>query len=320
MSGVLLFVAVIIVLLIIYVGPVLFAAAIIFGSLWAVGRWLDQTNVEREQRRRRRLEEEKERPQREWQRQYQVYVESEMLKGATREEAEATARGFLGPSPDEIAEEKRRAKERLKEERAREAAEQRARKEEERRKKAEAEHNQMVLEDRAELDAQRLKREAKRRAAEERGAAELAEEARAKLAEQANAPVEPEYDEEAVAISALLLQVPDRFHDLVVLLLSKDGRRVEYATDDTWIRFIVGTKPYAVLHFDRDGALSTGGNLLTVRVNPDLSDYLQSQHTGIVSGDHTDDGGSWVVVNLDGDLPEKLLSTLCNMSYDLACR
>ena len=328
-----------------FFGPFILAAFIIFGLLWAIGRWLDQMSFDRQQERKRKLQEARERPQREWERQYDVYVESEMLKGATREEAQATARSFLGDSPDEIAEAKRHEQEELrrlqKEESERRRQEKRELQEaaryleEERLRKAEeARHNKEVLQERAKLDSERLEREAREREEElqrqelvsgeacEKSAerVERTAEAREQLAAQANAPVEPERDVVAEATEAFLELVPGRFRSLVDLLLSKKDGRVEYATDDAWVRFVVGAKPYAVLHFDREGEPTTGGNLLTVRVNPDLSDYLQSQHTGIVSGNHTDDGDSWVIVNLDGDLPEKLLQTLCNMSYEAACR
>ncbi|MBQ6395763.1 MAG: hypothetical protein IJH87_05410, partial [Atopobiaceae bacterium] len=123
--------------------PVLLCIGAFAGGVWLYRFVKTNAPIWEEERRRKRELAEEERfraAEEKWEKNYEVYVESELLKGATQEEAEAFAKQMLGASPAEI--------------RAKEQAEARRREEEQRI----SDHNKEVLEARARLDEEHRQR------------------------------------------------------------------------------------------------------------------------------------------------------------------
>ena len=60
-----------------------------------------------------------------------------------------------------------------------------------------------------------------------------------------------------------------------------------------------------------------GRHLLSLKCASDRILELRAEHPCAVLPGYYSDGRTWVSVDLDSDLPEKLVLDLCDMSYDL---
>lgn len=60
-----------------------------------------------------------------------------------------------------------------------------------------------------------------------------------------------------------------------------------------------------------------GRHLLSLKCDPDRILELRAEHPGAVLPGYYSDGRTWVSVDLDADLSEKLMLDLCDMGYDL---
>ena len=279
--------------------------------------------------------------QREWQEKVDVYIESEMLKGASRTEATKTAHELAGPSP---AERKARIAAKRKERLEREAAE-RARKEEKERLRREAkartqaerkkiQHDLEVLEKRAQLDRERQLEEAER----------AEREARRKARKQMNTPTKrilQKYATDsdsagwkaapAAAGQTNSSQEPAsnfpvaEYAWLDAFLQGERDVQCDALPGNEWWRYSVGGEVFAVLHIPASSHAVSGDEdfvdeahpLLTVRCKPDLGEYLQSEYTGILPAEYAE-GNTWVVINLDGSVTKDLIRVLSAASYGMA--
>lgn len=55
----------------------------------------------------------------------------------------------------------------------------------------------------------------------------------------------------------------------------------------------------------------------SLKCDPDRILELRAEHPGAMLPGYYSDGRTWVSVDLDADLSEKLMLDLCDMSYDL---
>ncbi|MBQ6395272.1 MAG: hypothetical protein IJH87_02875, partial [Atopobiaceae bacterium] len=242
-----------------------------------------------------------------WEKNYEVYVESELLKGATQEEAEAFAKQMLGASPAEI--------------RAKEQAEARRREEEQRI----SDHNKEVLEARARLDE-----EHRQRRLDEAYAAGQAEAERFVYGDDGttgNRSTGGGVDYARVSDSDSWASENSgptgRFAWLDDYLIDAPSATRDGLPGAQWWRYSTEGQVYAVLYIsdpEDDGVANDSANtrnLLTVRCDPSLMEYLRTSYTGLISSEFID-GRNWVVIDLDGDATDALVRVLCDRSCELA--
>ncbi len=60
-----------------------------------------------------------------------------------------------------------------------------------------------------------------------------------------------------------------------------------------------------------------GRHLLSLKCDPDRILELRAEHPEAVLPGYYSDGRTWISIDLDADLSEKLVLDLCDMSYDL---
>lgn len=269
---------------------------------------------EEERRRKRELAEEQRfrAAEEKWEESYKVYVESEVLKGATQEEAEAFAKSMLGESPAEI--------------RAKERAEARRREEEQRI----SDHNKEILAARAKLDAEQRQRRIDEAYAAGHAEAEsfvYGSGSTASSASSSSWGSTSGSDYARVSGSdgwnAENSGPTGRFAWLDEYLIDAPSGTRDALPGNQWWRYSTEGQVYAVLFIsdpDEDGVADDAANtrnLLTVRCEPSLMDYLHSAYTGLISSDLID-GCNWVVIDLDGDATDALVRVLCDRSCELA--
>ena len=102
-------------------------------------------------------------------------------------------------------------------------------------------------------------------------------------------------------------------------LLSHPGATKVFHEKWGWMVYWVGGRQFACEFMaSSDAKLPyTGRHLLSLKCDPDRILELRAEHPGAVLPGYYSDGRTWVSVDLDADLSEKLMLDLCDMSYDL---
>ena len=314
---------------------------IIGHSLNPKGLSEEELKKEQEEKRKAKAREAALKPQNEWREKFQVYLESEILKGASRKEAALTAHELAGPSP---VEHRARIEAERKERLAREAAERAEKEERERLRREKAaqaraarekiQHDLEILEKRARLDKERQLEEAERAKREAWRAARKKMNTPTKriLQQYATDPdragwkaaptvVEQTESEQEPESSFLVAE----YAWLDAFLQGERDVQCDALPGNEWWRYSVGGEVFAVLHIpvpshaasDNEDFVDEAHPLLTVRCKPDLGEYLQSEYTGILPAEYAE-GNTWVVINLDGSVTKDLIRVLSAASYGMA--
>lgn len=93
--------------------------------------------------------------------------------------------------------------------------------------------------------------------------------------------------------------------------LSKKGAEREYKPEWEAVRFLVGGKQFAMLGGDRDKK-----PILSLKCDPAVSDGLRREYRDIVPGYYLNKQ-HWNSVYLEGEVPDELIKSMIDMSYDL---
>lgn len=101
-------------------------------------------------------------------------------------------------------------------------------------------------------------------------------------------------------------------------LLKKCGTDADYQAEWGWRRFLVGGKMYAALLHpsDKYNPAYAGKDLLNVKCDPRLAELLRKEYPQVLPAFYMDKR-CWNSVNLDGSLPEDVLRTMLDDSYQL---
>ncbi|MBM6774576.1 MmcQ/YjbR family DNA-binding protein [Olsenella profusa] len=86
-----------------------------------------------------------------------------------------------------------------------------------------------------------------------------------------------------------------------------------------WMVWWVGGRQFACELVAGPGAKApyAGRHLLSLKCDPDRILELRAEWPDTVLPGYYSDGRTWISVDLDGDLPEELLLSLCDLSYEL---
>lgn len=97
----------------------------------------------------------------------------------------------------------------------------------------------------------------------------------------------------------------------------KNGCKKDYKTEWGWHRYQVGEKMFAAVC--QPGKEHKGYDcreLLTLKCEPAYSELLQKEYPDVVGGFYMDKR-NWISVFLDGEIPDDVLRSLCDDSYNL---
>ena len=102
-------------------------------------------------------------------------------------------------------------------------------------------------------------------------------------------------------------------------LLSRPGATKALHEKWGWMVYWVGGRQFACEFVASPDAKPpyAGRHLLLLKCDPDRILELRAEHPESVLPGYYSDGRTWVSVDLDADLPEDLVLSLCDMSYDL---
>lgn len=101
-------------------------------------------------------------------------------------------------------------------------------------------------------------------------------------------------------------------------LMKKPGAEQDFKAEWGWHRYLVRGKLFAAVC--RPGpehkAEYAGHELVNLKCDPRLTEGFRVQYPEVLPGFYCDKR-TWIAALLDGDLPEDVLKSLCDMSYDL---
>lgn len=86
-----------------------------------------------------------------------------------------------------------------------------------------------------------------------------------------------------------------------------------------WMVYWIGGRQFACELTAKPGAKEpyAGRHLLSLKCDPDRVLELRAEHPDTILPGYYSDGRTWISIDLDTDLPEKLVLDLCDMSYEL---
>ena len=100
-------------------------------------------------------------------------------------------------------------------------------------------------------------------------------------------------------------------------LLSKPGAEHDYKIEWQWDRYMLRGKLFAAICSPDENHRTYGGHtLINLKCDPRLAEGFQSQYPDILPGFYTDKR-NWIAVLLDGDVPDDVVRSLCDLSYQL---
>ena len=101
-------------------------------------------------------------------------------------------------------------------------------------------------------------------------------------------------------------------------LMDKPGAEQDFKAERGWRRYMVRGKLFAAvcLPGPEHKAEYAGHELVNLKCDPRLAEGFRAQYHEVLPGFYCDKC-TWIAALLDGDLPEDMLKSLCDMSYDL---
>ena len=100
-------------------------------------------------------------------------------------------------------------------------------------------------------------------------------------------------------------------------LLSKPGAEKDYRAEWGWHRYMVRGKLFAAVCAPGPEHKVYGGHeLVNLKCDPLLAEGFRGQYPEVLPGFYCDKR-TWVAALLDGDLPDEVLMSLCDLSYKL---
>ena len=101
-------------------------------------------------------------------------------------------------------------------------------------------------------------------------------------------------------------------------LMDKPGAEQDFKAEWGWRRYMVRGKLFAAvcLPGPEHKAEYAGHELVNLKCDPRLAEGFRAQYHEVLPGFYCDKR-TWIAALLDGDLPEDMLKSLCDMSYDL---
>lgn len=101
-------------------------------------------------------------------------------------------------------------------------------------------------------------------------------------------------------------------------LLGKPGAEKDYKAEWGWHRYMVRGKLFAAVCAPgpEHKPPYAGRELVNLKCDPLLAEGFREQYPEVVPGFYCDKR-TWVAALLDGDLPDEVLMSLCDLSYKL---
>ena len=111
----------------------------------------------------------------------------------------------------------------------------------------------------------------------------------------------------------------NRYDWLDQYLLDKPGCTKDYKAEWGWFRYQVGGKLFAaVCTPDETHAEHAGRTMVILKCDPQLAELFRQQYADVVPGFYCNKA-HWNSVYLDGAVPDDILRSMCDLSYQLVC-
>ncbi len=107
-----------------------------------------------------------------------------------------------------------------------------------------------------------------------------------------------------------------RYEWLDGYLLGKPGAERDYKAEWGWLRYRVAERQFAAICTPGPQYGAYAREQVLLKCDPHLSELLRNVYPDIAPGFYSDKR-TWISVFLDGQVPEELLRSLCDQSYDL---
>lgn len=109
----------------------------------------------------------------------------------------------------------------------------------------------------------------------------------------------------------------NRYPWLEEYLLKKPGAVTDYKLEWEWQRYQVRDKLFAAICTPGpEHAVHAGRTMVILKCDPRLAEAFRVQYSEVVPGFYSDKR-HWNSVYLDGTLPDDVLRSMCDMSYQL---
>lgn len=109
----------------------------------------------------------------------------------------------------------------------------------------------------------------------------------------------------------------NRYEWLDEYLCSKPGCEKDYKLEWEWWRYKLDGKMFAAtMQPGEKHAMYQCRELLTLKCEPLLCDALRAEYPDIIAGFYMDKS-NWNSIYLDGAVPDEVLKSLCDRSYEL---
>ena len=102
-------------------------------------------------------------------------------------------------------------------------------------------------------------------------------------------------------------------------LMKRPGAEHDYKLEWNWDRYMVRGKLFAAVipaPENMKNEIYNGHPLINLKCDPRLAEGFREQYPDILPGFYCDKR-CWVAVRLDGQVPDEVLMSLCDMSYGL---
>ncbi len=100
-------------------------------------------------------------------------------------------------------------------------------------------------------------------------------------------------------------------------LLSKPGAEKDYKLEWEWFRYMIRGKMFAaVCTPDPKHEPHQGRTMLQLKCEPELAQLFRAQYPDVVPGFYCNKE-HWNSVYLDGEVPDDVLRSMCDMAYTL---
>lgn len=111
----------------------------------------------------------------------------------------------------------------------------------------------------------------------------------------------------------------NRYEWLDAYLLAKPGAVKDFKPEWGWFRYLVGGKQFAsVCTPDETHAEHAGRTMVILKCDPQLAELFRAQYADVVPGFYSNKL-HWNSVYLDGAVPDDILKSMCDLSYQLVC-
>ena len=109
----------------------------------------------------------------------------------------------------------------------------------------------------------------------------------------------------------------NRYPWLETYLLSKPGAVTDFKVEWQWQRYQVGGRLFAAICTPSPSYPAyQGRTMVLLKCDPRLAEAFRAQYPDVIPGFYSDKR-HWNSVYLDGAVPDEVLQSLCDMSYEL---